>query len=256
MIVHEQASPFDDGEVYDLMCNGLDYGVDFYVEQAAAARGCVLEIACGTGRITIPCLQAGVDVEGLDLFPPMLDTLRKKSKALGFSPQLHCADMASFRIPKKYALVMITFNAFIHNLTQDAQIACLKCCRDHLEPGGMLLFDTFFPGLGYLQIESGTRVLEGEMRHPRTGNPMRMFDTRTFDRVNQIQHSVNELEYLDEKGNVFRVDRSEFDSRYVFKAEMELLLRLAGYSRWSIAGDFDLRPLSKDTDAMIVRAWN
>ncbi len=57
----------------------------------------VLDIACGTGRILLPCLQAGVDIEGLDLFEPMLKTLRAKAAALGLSPRLHQADMSDCR---------------------------------------------------------------------------------------------------------------------------------------------------------------
>ena len=81
-------SPFADGELYDVLLGGLDYGVDFYVGLAREARGPVLDIACGTGRVLLPCLQAGADGDGLDLWEPMLGTLRKKADALGLSPGL------------------------------------------------------------------------------------------------------------------------------------------------------------------------
>src|SRR5437870_6589075 len=70
-------SIFDDGDMYDLLLIGIVYGLDFYVALAREAKGPVLDIACGTGRILLPCLQAGVDIEGLDLFEPMLKTLRE-----------------------------------------------------------------------------------------------------------------------------------------------------------------------------------
>ena len=65
---------------------------------------------------------AGVDIDGLDLFAPMLDTLRRKSGELGLSPRLHQADMSDFNLPRRYALVMIPFNAVGHNMTQGAQM--------------------------------------------------------------------------------------------------------------------------------------
>ena len=74
----EATSPFDDGELYDFLFEGFDYAVDFYVELARAAKGPVLDIGCGTGRILLPCMQAGTEVDGLDLAEPMLATLRKK----------------------------------------------------------------------------------------------------------------------------------------------------------------------------------
>ena len=84
-------STFDDGELYDLVADGIPYGMDFYIELAKRAQGPVLDIACGTGRILLPCLMAGIDMEGLDLFEPMHDTL--KTCVVGFG-QVGLAEMA------------------------------------------------------------------------------------------------------------------------------------------------------------------
>jgi SAM-dependent methyltransferase len=248
-------SVFDDGEAYDLVLKDIPYGLDFYVALAREAAGPVLDIACGTGRILLPCLQAGVDIEGLDLFEPMLKTLRTKAAAQGLTPVLHRADMSDFSLERRFALAMIPFNAFIHNMTQEAQIRCLERCREHLLPGGRLVFDTFFPSLEIVGAAENTRVLEGEFPHPQTGLPMRMYDTRRFDRVAQTQHSFNEIEVLAADGSLERVYRSQVSSRYLYKHEMELLLRVAGFAHWNIYGDFDRRPLSRESDAMIVEAW-
>jgi SAM-dependent methyltransferase len=248
-------STFDDGDAYDLVLKDIPYGLDFYVVLARAAKGPVLDIACGTGRILLPCLQSGVDIEGLDLFEPMMKTLRAKAKALGLAPTLHQADMSSFELNRKFMLIMIPFNAFIHNMTQDAQISCLQRCREHLLPGGSLVFDTFFPALEIIGSPQNTRVLEGEMPHPVTGLPMRMYDTRSFDRVKQEQHSINEIEISAADGSLEKVYRSEISSRYIYKHEMELLLRVAGFERWALYGDFERRPLTRENDAMIVAAW-
>jgi SAM-dependent methyltransferase len=249
-------SIFDDGDAYDLVLKDIPYGLDFYVGLARAADGPVLDIACGTGRILLPCLQAGVDIEGLDLFESMLQTLRTKAAALGLAPRLYQADMSNFSLKRRYSLIVIPFNAFIHNMTQDAQIRCLQLCREHLLPGGKLTFDTFFPSLEIVGAPQNTRVLEGEIPHPQTGLPMRMYDTRSFDRVAQVQHSLNEIELLAADGAVQTVHRSEVSSRYIYKHEMELLLRVAGFARWEIYGDFDGRPLKLENQAMIVTAWN
>ena len=89
-----EATPFDDGTLYDIFFERFDLGLDFYLGLAKAARGPVLDLACGTGRIMLPCLKAGADVEGLDLSPGMLSRLRQKASALGFEPRLHQASMS------------------------------------------------------------------------------------------------------------------------------------------------------------------
>jgi SAM-dependent methyltransferase len=248
-------SVFDDGDVYDLVLSDIPYGLDFYCTLARETNGPVLDIACGTGRIMLPCLEAGVDIEGLDLYEPMLKRLRTKAAARNLAPRLHQADMSNYSLPRFFGLVMIPFNAFIHNMTQQAQISCLKCCREHLSQGGKLVFDTFFPSLEIVGAPQNTRVLEGDFPHPNTGLPMRMYDTRTFDRVAQVQYSLNELELLAADGGIQSVIRTQVNSRYIYKHEMELLLRVAGFSRWEIYGDFDGRPLTEENQAMIVSAW-
>src|ERR1043166_1471288 len=178
-----EATPYDDGGLYDALFDQFDYGLEFYVGLALAAKGPVLDVTCGTGRVLLPCLQAGVDIDGLDLFPAMLGTLREKAAALGFKPALYQADMAGFQRARRYGLIVIPFNAFVHNLTTDAQIATLRSCHEHLLPGGMLAFDIGFPGAAMITAPENTRVLEMETSHPKTGLPVRLFDTRCFDRV-------------------------------------------------------------------------
>ncbi|MEP7272155.1 MAG: hypothetical protein ABI882_11675 [Acidobacteriota bacterium] len=163
--------------------------------------------------------------------------------------------MSDFELPRRYALVMIPFNAVGHNMTQAAQIRCLSLCRQHLMPGDLLAFDTFFPSLAIIGTPQNTRVLEGELPHPSTGLPMRMYDTRSFNRVEQVQHSINELELLGADGSVQQTHRSEMSLRYIYKNELELLLRAAGFARFEIYGDFHRRPLTCEDDAMIVEAW-
>jgi SAM-dependent methyltransferase len=250
-----ERTPFDDGALYDVVFEGFDYGLEFYLGLARAAGGPVLDVACGTGRIMLPCLQAGIEVEGLDLSAALLARLREKATALGFRPQLYEASMSAFVLPRRYALIMIPFNAFVHNLTTDDQIATLKTCRDHLAPGGLLTFDTYFPGAALVTAPDGIREMEMEKPHPQTGLPVRMYDTRTFNRVEQRQHSQIEIEMLDAEGKIAETHRSQTTVRWIYKLEMELLLRAAGFARWTILGGFDGRPLLHETDAMIVQSW-
>jgi SAM-dependent methyltransferase len=254
-VTPSEPTPFDDGALYDAILGNIDYGFDFYLGLARAATGPVLDVACGTGRILLPCFKAGVDVDGLDLFPGMIAQLKSKASALGLHPNVFEGDMRSFRLKRRYALIMIPFNAFVHCLSTDEQIAALVCCREHLLPGGMLAFDTFFPGKDIIIATDNMRVLEGEMTHPETGCPLRVYDTRSFDRVAQIQDSRMEIEVLDAGGNVTATHRSRLAIRWIYKGEMELLLRVTGYDHWKISGGFEGRPLLKETDLMIVQAF-
>lgn len=125
-----------------------------------------------------------------------------------------------------------------------------------MEPRGRLALDTFSPGIELLSLPDDTRVLELETRRPRTGRALRLFDTRRFERVEQIQRSLMEVEERDEEGRVVARHPSATSIRWIYKAEMGLLLQVARFARWEIWGDFDRRPLTRETDAMVVEAWS
>ena len=232
--------------------------LDQQTDLVTIAAGASIRVA-ELGAVTVTAGAAvGVQLSRTRFHAYLMEAVRTRvapAATLELSPTLHRADMSEFQLDRRFALVVIPFNAFIHNMTQEAQIRCLSLCREHLLSGGLLAFDTFFPSHAIVGTPENTRFLEGELPHPKTGLPMRMYDTRTFDRVAQTQHSVNELELLDAEGNIAKVHRSHCDSRYVYKNEMELLLRVAGFARREICGDFDRRPLTRETDAMIVMAW-
>ncbi|MFH1575042.1 MAG: class I SAM-dependent methyltransferase [Acidobacteriota bacterium] len=251
----EDRSPFDDAELYDVLFRDLRYDVDFYLELAREARGPVLEVACGTGRVLLPCLEAGIDIDGVDLYPAMLDVLRRNACALGLSPRLYEGDMRNFGLQRRYCLVIIPFNGFLHNLTTEDQLSTLRTCRAHLVRGGLLVMDVFFPGLEVIAGAEGTPILEHEVRRPQNGNIVRIFDTRRFDRVGQVQRSLIDIQEVDEQGRLLASHRSRTAIRWIYRGEMELLLRVAGFSRREICGGFDRSPLAEETQSMIVFAW-
>ena len=248
-------SPFEDAAAYDALFTDIDFDRSYYVGLARAAAGPVLEVTCGTGRILIPCLEAGVDIEGVDLYAPMLERLRAKAQALGLAARVHQADMRDFALAHRFALVIIPFNGFVHCLTSADQLACLSTCGDHLAPGGRLVFNTIPPLLVSAPALEGVPVLEHETRDPATGRTVRIYDTRTLDRVAQIQHSVMSIEQLDDAGRVVASSASQTDMRWTWKPEMELLLRAAGYARWTLEGGFAHEPFDPESALMLVTAW-
>ena len=72
----------------------------------------------------------------------------------------------------------------------------------------------------------------------------------------QILDPRLKIELVAADGSVAAVHRSQISSRYIYKNEMELLLRVAGFARWGIHGDFDGTPLTLENQAMVVSAWN
>lgn len=242
-------------ELYDLYYSWVTEDIPFYLGRARAAKGPVLEAACGTGRVLLPTLEAGVPIDGFDIHPGMIEVLRRKAGARGLSPQVSVADMRDFTMPRRYALVTIPFRAFQHLLTTRDQVAALRCMREHLEPGGSLVFNVFFPSFERMVKPEGEPELEREFTNPETGLPIAMYTTRRVDRVEQVVHVEREVVESDARGYAAKTHRDRFSMRWIGKPEMELLLGAAGFSRWSVAGGFDGRPLDSQSLEMLWTAW-
>ena len=140
-VSNAEAYDFDMGRSADAMRD-----VPFYVElarQAAEQGHAVLELGCGTGRVTIPIAQAGVEVVGIDNARAMLDVARRKAAAAGLDIRWLTADMAAFRLDQRFGLVIVPFRSFLHLLTEADQLACLSCVHEHLLPGGRFALNFF-----------------------------------------------------------------------------------------------------------------
>ena len=248
-------SPYDAPELYDLLFESLDFDHAFWLEVGRNAGGPVLDLGCGTGRLLLPLLEAGVDADGVDLSAPMLERLRAKAQAKGLDPRLLAGDMRDFTMPRLYRRVISAFNAFAHCETTDDQLATLRCCREHLEPGGALVLHISYPGAALWLGRDGEPVLEHEAVHPATGNKLQLWDRRFMDAVNQSQRSEIEVRELDAGGHVAASLRFEARQRWVYLYELELLLSLAGFARWEIQGDFAGGKLERDDQQIIAWAW-
>lgn len=218
-----------DPALYDAVYSDYTADIAPHVAAMRAADGPALEVCCGNGRLLIPTLEAGVACEGLDLEEPMLGDLRVKLAAKGLRATLHRADMRDFTLPMRYALIAIGFNSFLHNLTQADQLATLRCCRQHLESGGRLQLTAFHPSAEKLLQWSGKESLMKDVSWQ--GRRYRVHDRAEDDRIEQVRRMTRRIEIL-EGDRVVEERTLAFDLRYVYKPEMELLLRVAGFSRW------------------------
>lgn len=222
-------------DVYELMYADIVADIAPFAAAAVAAGGPVLEVCCGNGRLLIPALEAGAECDGLDSDPLMVADLDRRLAAKGLRAGTFVGDMRDFTLPRRYALIAIGFNSFLHNLTQDDQLATLRACRAHLAPGGCLQVVAFHPDTTKLLSFDGSRYLLKEIPNPREPGTVRIWDATTSDRYAQINTVHRTLEVHDLSGAITAHHEGTFQLRYIWAPELELLLRVAGFARWQAA---------------------
>ena len=155
-------SPYDRiARVYDPWSASVTEDIEFYVEEARAAGGPVVELACGTGRIAVPIAKAGIPLIGVDGSAAMLQVAREYAAREGVELDLRLGDLRDPPVSERVPLVLIPFRSLLHMTTEADRLHALEAARELLLPGGRLVFDVFAPSREDVEDTHG-RWLERE----------------------------------------------------------------------------------------------
>jgi SAM-dependent methyltransferase len=243
-------------EYYDLLYGGLDDDWSMWQTLTADVDGPILEIGCGTGRLLLPLAETGHTLTGLDLSKVALDAAQAKIRAAGLTKRVsvRLADMRNFELRQRnFALALIPLNTFMHCHTLDDQLATLKTICRHLQPGGQLIIDLFHPDPTMLAEADGRLYFEADMMDDLTGRLVQWYWRHDIDLAQQMRHLTYILDEIDEEGRVRRV-QIPFSLRFIYRYELELLLRASGFTLETIYGSYELEPFHSHSPKMIVVA--
>lgn len=231
-------SLYDDAELYDLVAPPDAAMERFYVEAAGGPGRRVLELACGSGRLTAPLAASGALVTGGDLSETMLSEARAATARRGVSADFLALDMRDFVLGRHFDAIIIAANSLMH-LHMPADFArAFSAIRQHLAPGGRLLFDVFVPSARLLSLPPGQRELLGVFPHPRLGE-VTIEETISYDPISQVMRT--DWYWSTPERRDFR--HTPLELRQIYPQELPLLLQAGGLHLLERFGDFDRNPL-------------
>lgn len=250
---------------YDLEHAGDDEDVDFYVrlvERLQAGR--VLELASGSGRVTIPlaklAARLGCDVVALDTAETMLAEAECKSKTLNDAARQRLsfvrADLRCWRSATPFDVIFAPCASLSHLLTIEDQIEAWSSAHANLAPGGRFVVDVTMPNLAVyaesMQAQPRTLVeLDVDTIDPVSRERLLRYKTTRY-----VAHEQRaEIRFLYDKfSNGDRPDRyvSDFDSHVYYPRELELLFRLTGFTVEHRYGDYHRRPLRSSSRVLVM----
>lgn len=193
--------PYDHPDLYDLEYADHDEDVAYYVSLAgrrARDRGArsghapVLELGCGTGRLSLPLARAGHPVLGLDASLPMLAKLDQKLRLEPEEVRQRVAtlagDFCQLDLQRRFKLVLWPFNAMHHCPGARALVSTLERIRDHVEPGGLLAFDAYLPDRELYVRDPEERFEQRSFTDPTTGERLDSWEQGWWDEADRIHH--------------------------------------------------------------------
>lgn len=145
-------------DVYDLYVTS-DLDVGFYAEEAGKVRGKVLELMCGTGRISIPLLEAGVDLTCVDASEGMLARLEERLRARKLEARVVQADVRYLDLrEEEFELALIPFHSFSELVSQRDQELALRAIYACLKKGGHLICPLHNPAIRARSADGALRL--------------------------------------------------------------------------------------------------
>lgn len=220
--------------------------LDFYLDLAAEIGDPVLDLACGTGFLTIPMARRGLALTGLDISTPMIEYA--KQKAAGLPIHWVVGDCRTFQLEQRFRLAVMTGNAFQEFLTSADQNALLSHVHRHLLPGGMWAFETRNPNHGsWLET-----ITEEKFWHSFTnadGQKIEVFLTQHYDAVTQITHFATHEHWSENDIRQTRISRGRI--RFTTHAQMVDLLKANGFQITQAYGNWDKSSLTDDSPRLI-----
>jgi len=150
-------------DLYDPWSRTVVEDVGFYVEEARAAGGPIVELGVGTGRVAVPTALAGVPLIGVDSSERMLTVCRQRAAEAGVAAllDLRLGDLRTPPVTERVRLVTCPFRALLHLHSEGERLEALAAVRGLLEPGGRFVFDVFAPSREDVEETNG-RWLERE----------------------------------------------------------------------------------------------
>ena len=205
-----------------------------YVEAGQPA----LDLGCGTGRLLLPYLRDGLDVDGSDVSADMLALCREAAEREGLSPNLYAQPKHELDLPRRYRTVFMC-GALGVGSTRTEEMEALRRVYDHLEPGGTFVLDNEVPyaddnGWKYWQSE-GRATLPRPRRPPgerRVGSDGAEYELRS--RVLELdpleQRMTLEMQaFMWRDGELVAEDEHLLTLTHYFKDEIVLMLERAGF---------------------------
>ena len=205
----------------------------------------ILELCCGTGRLTIPIAKDGYSICGVDYTPSMLEQAKMKAIEAELVIDFIEADIRMLDLQEKFDLIFIPFNSIHHLYRNEDLFKTLESVKRHLKDGGLFLFDCFNPNIQYIVEKEKGQTVIAEYKTD-DGRNVLIKQTMRYESATQI----NRIEWHYSINGEFHSIQN-LDMRLFFPQELDSYLKQAGFNIIHKFGDFTGEVFDNDSEKQI-----
>lgn len=241
-----------EGEWYELICQGSpkyhqqQKDIDFWLSLANEYGQEILELACGTGRVTIPLFQAKYSVIGMDYEDSMLNLARKKEPKISWIK----GNVTNFNLNTKFSLIIFPYNSLSHIYNYQDIESTFYYIRQHLTKNGYFILDIKNPNPDYIYRihNQNQRDFFSYFLSPEDNQPIVVTRLRSYNSEKQIY--LMKLFYNFLSNQIETNEIIEF--RLFYPQEIEALLHFNGFKIIKKFGDYSMRSFSSNSPKQLI----
>lgn len=237
-------------DLYDVYVPAT-FDLDFFLQETGKVKGEVLELMSGTGRVSIPLLEAGVHLTCVDFSAELNAIFERKLRQAGLKADVHLMDVCELDLGKQFEMVIIPFHSFAHITKPEDQRKALERIREHLAPGG-----TFICTLGNPTVRQ--KVVDGQLRLlrkyalPETHGTLLLWVVENQSAADpQVVEAKQFYEEYDGGGVLIAKRLLELHFRLSKREEFEALAKAAGFKINAFYGDYAYSKFTADSPFMV-----
>jgi SAM-dependent methyltransferase len=222
-----------DADIYDGLNTNLA-DLSFYkrwMPKNKSAR--ILELCCGSGRLTLPIAKAGYDICGVDYTSSMLEQAKAKASKEGLNLKFIEADIRTLDLPEKYDLIFIPFNSIHHLYKNEDLFKAFNVVKNHLKEGGLFLLDCFNPQIEFI-VEGEKKLKDIAAYTTNDGREIVIKEIMRYENNTQI----NRIKWHYYINGAFDSIQN-LDMRLFFPQELDAYLKWNGFNVIHKFGNFD-----------------
>jgi SAM-dependent methyltransferase len=229
----------------------------FWRAHAGRLGSPVLDLGAATGRVAIPLARDGHEVWALDRSPDMLAELARRlgDEDPAVAARVHpvAGELQALALDRRFRLVIVAMNT-LQVLTDPAdRLAAMRGVREHLDPGGELIFDLALPDVEEIELSMGLERSSGRHHDPVSGEEL--VHSGWYDAWDPATQTLGfTLRILSSNGAGPPRETLRAHRVHLFTpGELADLLAQAGLEQVAVAGGFDGSPLSSASEIQIHR---
>ena len=224
--------------------------VPFFLEEARKTSGPVLELMCGTGRVSMPLLDAGTDLTCVDSSAEMLNVFRGKLRDKNLSAELIEADVCRLSLNRGFNLIFIPFHSFAEITDPAQRLQALRAIRAHLAPEGRFICTLHNPPCR-LKWVTGQRRKLGDFALP-DGHLLTLSSAENYDPQSECVDGAQFYEVRDYNGSVVATMDVNLRFRLHSCYEFRSLAEAAGFIPVALYGDYARASFEMDTSPFMI----